>query len=595
MAILRRCLGMVWHEARSASAMVVLLLGFTSFLGGISVISVLPLVTAMQGSQPDSGESSLLVHRILGALKAVGIDGTPVGILCFLLTVVCLKALVTVCAEYIVNGVRLELEIRKKRQLYERILYSRMESLYTMEFGRLANTLIHETRTVGMLVEYSARLVASSMFLVVYLGVVFVVSWRLTVACALVAGLFYCGIRKIFSSAHRLGKVVTGANNELQGVVHDTLEGYRVVKSLVVEDRFLARLSLVLARIRMATLRVVLLEVGLRVVFEPIMLTGLLAVYSMGFLSLAGLATFAVALNRMYACLQGVQTTHFKISRNVPALAMYEDTFGSIEGDGNSSRMEEDFCGVPCIELKSVGFGFASEDKKAGFRIENLDLYIPAGKTVGVVGRSGAGKSTLIDLLLGLIEAQEGSILVDGKDLSHIDIRNLRSTIGYVPQEVWLLNGTIRENVLLGAPHSTNEALKDALIRSNSWDFVSDLPSGLDTVVGERGVRLSGGQKQRIALARCLIRNPRILLLDEATSALDNESERSIRDAIDDLAGEMTIVIVAHRLGTVRHADTIYVLDEGRVVEKGSYADLLQHGGLFSRLHTSEEGCTKGA
>jgi len=206
--------------------------------------------------------------------------------------------------------------------------------------------------------------------------------------------------------------------------------------------------------------------------------------------------------------------------------------------------------------------------------LHGLNLKIEAGKKIALVGASGAGKSTILQLLQRFYDIQKGDILVDGKSIFDYPIEQYRYNLGLVPQEVLLFGGSIRENLLYGKPDATEDELIEAAKQSNSWEFISQFPEGLDTTVGERGVKLSGGQKQRIAIARAILRNPSILLLDEATSALDAESEQVVQDALNHLMEGRTSLIIAHRLATIRDADQIYVVDKGQIIEQGTHDEL---------------------
>ncbi|UBU08935.1 ABC transporter ATP-binding protein [Nonomuraea gerenzanensis] len=222
--------------------------------------------------------------------------------------------------------------------------------------------------------------------------------------------------------------------------------------------------------------------------------------------------------------------------------------------------------------------------------LHGIDLDIPSGTTVAFVGSSGSGKSTLLNLVLGFVRPTGGRILLDGADLQELDLRTVRRFVSVVPQESVLFEGTIRENIAYGLPEVPDERIAQALRDANAWSFVQDQPQGWDTVVGERGARLSGGQRQRLAIARALVRDPRILLLDEATSALDSESEELVKDALARLMRGRTTLVVAHRLSTVRQADLIVVLDRGRVVERGTHDELLAAGGRYAHLHLTQAG-----
>ncbi len=217
--------------------------------------------------------------------------------------------------------------------------------------------------------------------------------------------------------------------------------------------------------------------------------------------------------------------------------------------------------------------------------LKGLSLKIEAGKKIALVGASGAGKSTILQLLQRFYDIQQGDILVDGKSIKDYPIEQYRYNLGLVPQEVLLFGGSIRENLLYGKPDATEGELIEAAKQSNSWDFIKEFPEGLDTAVGERGVKLSGGQKQRVAIARAILRNPAILLLDEATSALDAESEQVVQDALNNLMEGRTSLIIAHRLATIRDADQIYVVDKGQIIEQGTHDELTQMSeGVYNSL-----------
>ena len=219
-----------------------------------------------------------------------------------------------------------------------------------------------------------------------------------------------------------------------------------------------------------------------------------------------------------------------------------------------------------------------------------VDLDIAPGETVAFVGSSGSGKSTLLNLVLGFVRPTSGRILIDGSDMQLLDLRTVRRAVSVVPQESVLFEGTIRDNITYGLPHATDEVVTEALRAANALEFVRSQANGWDTVVGERGARLSGGQRQRLAIARALVRDPRILLLDEATSALDPESVELVKEALGRLMKGRTTLVVAHRLSTIREADRIVVLEQGEIVEEGTHDVLLARNGRYAKLHVTQVG-----
>ncbi|HEY0945826.1 MAG TPA: ABC transporter ATP-binding protein [Opitutaceae bacterium] len=237
--------------------------------------------------------------------------------------------------------------------------------------------------------------------------------------------------------------------------------------------------------------------------------------------------------------------------------------------------------------FENVGFCYAQSDAHA---VRDFALTVAPGETIALVGPSGAGKSTVLNLVIGFVRPTEGVIRLDGRDMAELDLRTYRRWLSVVPQESILFEGTIRENVTYGLAEVSEARVQEALRDANAWEFIRKLPEGVETRVGERGARLSGGQKQRLAIARALIRDPRVLILDEATSALDTTSETLIQEALERLMRGRTTFVVAHRLSTIRNADRIVVMQNGQIVEVGPHETLLARGGLYAQLHAHQAG-----
>lgn len=235
------------------------------------------------------------------------------------------------------------------------------------------------------------------------------------------------------------------------------------------------------------------------------------------------------------------------------------------------------------IEFDQVGFSYPTRPELEV--LKNISFRIQSGEKVALAGHSGAGKSTIIQLLLRFYEAEKGQVRVDGRDVKHWDLKALRSKIGIVPQEVLLFGGSIRENIGYAKQGASEEEIILAAKKANAWQFISQFPDGLDTLVGERGVKLSGGQRQRVAIARAILKDPAILILDEATSSLDAESESLVQQALDELMKGRTTLIIAHRLATIRKVDRIYALSEGKIIEEGSHRELVENeAGFYANL-----------
>jgi ABC-type multidrug transport system fused ATPase/permease subunit len=299
------------------------------------------------------------------------------------------------------------------------------------------------------------------------------------------------------------------------------------------------------------------------------------------------LFVFVLVFFRMKPQIKMMNDLRIGISKILPRLARVGDflqtidkTFSQVDGMEFSGFDES-------IEFRNVSFGYSATQNPA---VKNLNFSIKKGEMVALVGASGAGKSTVINLLIGLYQPTEGMIIVDGVNLAELRPDSWRSRLGVVDQEVYLFNTSIWENISFGRAELTRNQIKEAARAAHAHEFIEDCEAGYETQIGDRGFRLSGGQQQRIALARALARNPDILLLDEATSALDSVSERQIQNAIDDLQGSQTVVVIAHRLSTVAKADKILVFHNGVIVESGAPRDLLGGDTRFSALWKMQSG-----
>lgn len=293
--------------------------------------------------------------------------------------------------------------------------------------------------------------------------------------------------------------------------------------------------------------------------------------------------------SRLWPRFSGIQSNMEQIAANLPAFKALLDLQEECKKSIELQDVEQNYNFLKpiqieqSIECRNISFRYNKQDSI--YALKNINLSIPSNCMTAISGRSGAGKSTLIDIVMGLLQPESGQLLIDNKPLTSKNLLSLRKSISYVSQDPFLFNASIRDNLRMVEPDASEEQIWEALDFSASAEFVSRLPQGLDTLIGDRGVKLSGGERQRLVLARAILRKPSILVLDEATSALDAENEAKIQEALERLKGSMTIIVIAHRLSTIRKADQVIVMDQGQIIQSGGFTQLAKDkSGLFSSL-----------
>lgn len=305
------------------------------------------------------------------------------------------------------------------------------------------------------------------------------------------------------------------------------------------------------------------------------------------------LMLIVLIFSRLWPRVSGIQSSLESIATSIPSFKVVK---GMQENCQRAMELHaEDYKNIQPLSLKfniackNVSFRYSQDEER--YVLQDINVVIPANQTTAIVGKSGAGKSTLIDLIMGLNLPEKGQVVVDGVPITKNNLLSLRQSLSYVPQDPYVFNTTIRENLTLVKELATEEEIWEALNFASAADFVRELPEGLDTVIGDRGIKLSGGERQRLVLARAILRKPYILVLDEATSALDSESESRIQQSLELLRGKMTIIVIAHRLSTIRNADQVFVIDQGKVIQQGGFHQLAQEKGkVFSLLLDKQMG-----
>jgi ABC-type multidrug transport system fused ATPase/permease subunit len=563
-------------------ALLIVLLMLGGVLAMVAVLAVVPLADFLldPSLKAPSRVTKALVHFAspLGIRPGFWVFGL------FFVAANALKALLDVATRYSILRIKYAVQRGLIADALKAFFNARWEFFSGTDQGRLLNTVNRELANIGDTLGQLATQFSQLVQLAIYLVVPIWLNPVMTLTALGLALLLGSPILLLHKVAYRYGQRNTETGNVMLGTLNEILGAARLVFGFGRQEHSRARFLHTYDQHVGATLKSQTLDATASSLFQPIGM--LAAIVALGIAMRQGtpvaeMAALLFSMLRLLPLLGGVLSTNVSISSFLPSyeqlvsLRMQAAGLREVEGDRVFQRIDER------IELKDVTFTYPGRHRT----IAGVTLAIRKGQMTALVGESGSGKSTITDLVLGLQIPESGDVVLDGIPLPRWKQNSFRERVGYVPQDPILFHASIRENLLWSCPESNEGELWASLRMANAESFVRQLPDGIETIVGDRGMRLSGGQRQRIALARALLRKPELLILDEATSALDSESEHLIQQSIDKVAEDTTILIVAHRLSTIAKADYVYVLREGSVVEDGGYADLShRRGGVLARM-----------
>lgn len=563
---------------RRRGAALLLLMMLASLTEGVGLLLLVPLL-AWLGHEHGAGTSAFWLRGLtsLGWLPGAGL------LLGAFVVLVALRGVIQYGRDQM--SVRLQLMVVDALRLecFETVLRAEWRWIATTRRAELANVLLSEVGRFGVGLNFGLLLLASTATLLTYLSAAIFLSWHLTLVALASGSLMFHLLAGQRRKALNLGQDLTHTGRALHGLVQDGLTGAKLAKILGAEARQVESFAAAASEVCQRQLRFsasngrsqALFQVGGAALLAGYLYLGLQFWHT----PLPVLLTLVVMFSRLVPLLMAAQQQIHHLLHALPAAREIDRLLaeGRQHAEPPLPAQRTSWPVREAIRLENLSVVHAGREHPA---LDGLSLSLHAGQVTVVMGPSGAGKSTLADVLMGLLEPDAGGLTIDGAVVEGADRLRWRAQVAYVPQEVLMFHDSIRRNLLWGCPDATDDALHRALERASA-QFVTALPLGLDTVVGEGGVRISGGERQRLALARALLREPSLLILDEATSALDVDNEDRILQALERLRGELTVVIIGHRPSLVRHADQVLVLEGGRL-QSASRGLAPAHGRLTS-------------
>lgn len=565
-----------------------LLIALTVLVGlgeGISIVLLLPLLKQLGIAA--SGNEGAAVRLLDEGLARVGAS-SPLQVLAVIITIAALQALLSIFLNWWMAVLTRRYVGQRQMELFRAFMSAKWLFIAERKAGEMSNAIITECGRAGAAFTICLSLLTGAVVTMIYVVLSLNITWQVTLSLIGFAAGGTLLMAQLYRKTYALGQGLAPLNVEFHSTIGEHFSGAKFIKASAGEERATARIKSLVQKLDKSNALANSLPGMTRTFLEFLAFVGLaaLVVIGSGWMGVAASNVVIVLalFGRLFPRLTAMQVQTHYLNWNAPAI----EIINRLQRAAEAEAERQDQPG----EARVLKVGAPAKLTVRDLRVElgerrildgiEMDFLIPG--MVAMVGGSGAGKSTLVHVLLGLVDSAAGSVTLGSHDLASAPLSAWRRAIGYAPQETILFHASVRDNLTLANPSASDAAVKLAARRAHALEFINALPEGFGTVIGDQGVKLSGGQRQRLGIARALLTSPRLLILDEALSALDAASEMEIMRTLEDLRKEMGIIMIAHRLSSVRTVDMIYVLEGGHIAESGTWDDLMRQGARFFKL-----------
>ncbi|WP_155010365.1 ABC transporter ATP-binding protein [Priestia megaterium] len=561
-------------------------MAIASLMEGFGILLIIPLLSI--GGVIEANTASSKLSQLFNFLTAL-----PPSL--YLPLILCMYVVIIIGQNLLQRSLAIrDVKIREKFsrdlriEIYSLLLHSKWALFLKKRKSTLINLLTSELARVIGGINFALQLLSNTIFMIIQLAIALWLSVKMTLFIVLFGLILGYLSRKFVQKSRHLGRRTSQLGEDYMAGITDQLSGIKDIKSNKLEYSYIDWLRSLTSRMNAEQVEYVKLKSSSQLVYK---VSAALLVAVFIFISVKAfhaqgeqLLLIILIFSRLWPRFITIQSNFEQIAATLPACQAVKKLIEDCSKEQEFKPADAlSLVAKPQIECKDVYFRYKKDSHN--YVLRNINLTIPNNQMTAIVGPSGAGKSTLIDLLMGLNSPERGEVLVNGHPLKDELLLSLRQSISYVPQDSFLFNTSVRENLLTVNEQASERELWEALEFAMADQFVGNLPQGLDTVIGDRGMKISGGERQRLVLARAILKKPALLILDEATSALDTNNENKIKESIERLKGKVTIVVVAHRLSTIQAADQVLVLEEGKVIQKGSFDQLAyEEEGAFHKL-----------